>query len=186
LPLDQIVTTLVGVIADTHIPQRLKRLPGGIAQAFDGVALILHAGDINCPSVLDELGRIAPVLAVSGNADPPWWNLPRRRVVEVGGCRIGLTHGHGGWRRYLANKVRDNLGDWRHSRYLRYAREAFQDVDVIVTGHTHRAHLVYVDEVLLFNPGSVAPDYYNTRGPIVGLLRIEAGMARAEVVRVSA
>jgi len=179
------VTTLVGVIADTHIPQRLKRLPAGIDRVFDGVALILHAGDINSRRILDELSRIAPVLAVTGNADPPWWKLPRSRVVEVEGCRIGLTHGHGGWRRYLADKVRDNLGGWEQSRYLRYAREAFQDVDVIVTGHTHRPHLAYVEETLLFNPGTVAPDYYTFPGPTVGLLRIKDGVARAEVVRVS-
>jgi putative phosphoesterase len=178
------VTTLVGVIADTHVPQRLRRLPAGIDRAFDGVSLILHAGDINCLSVLVELGRIAPVLAVTGNADPPWWKLPRSRVVEVEGCRIGLTHGHGGWRRYLADKVREKLGNWRQSRYLRYAREAFQDVDVIVTGHTHRPHLAYVGGTLLFNPGTIAPDYYTFPGPTVGRLRIEAGVARAEIAPV--
>ena len=184
LPLDRTVTTLVGVIADTHVPQRLKRLPAGINQVFDGVSLILHAGDINSLRVLHELGRIAPVLAVTGNADPPWYKLPRRRIVEVDGCRIGLTHGHNGWRRYLVDKVRDNLGGWKQSRYLCYARQAFQDVDVIVTGHTHRPHLAYVDGALLFNPGAIAPDYYTFPGPTVGLLSIQDGVARAEVAPV--
>lgn len=176
------MTTLVGVIADTHIPQRLKRLPPGIAHAFDGVKLILHCGDINGTRVLDELGQIAPVLAVSGNADPPWLGLPSSRLIHVDGCRIGLVHGHGGWRRYLADKVRDRIGGWSRVRYLGYASEAFQDVDVIVTGHTHRPHLVYMGHILLFNPGSVAPDYYITAGPTVGILRIERGIARAELV----
>jgi putative phosphoesterase len=177
------VTTLVGVIADTHIPQRLKRLPEGIAQVFDGVKLILHCGDINTLRVLEELGRIAPVLAVCGNADPPWLGLPRQRLIHVDGCRIGLAHGHGGWRRYLADKVRDRVGGWDQARYLRYANREFQDVNVIVTGHTHRPHLAYVGNVLLFNPGSVAPDYYFTDGPTVGILRIESRIARAELVR---
>jgi putative phosphoesterase len=176
------VTTLVGVIADTHVPQRLKRLPEGIAQTFDGVKLILHCGDINSTRVLDELGRLAPVVAVSGNADPPWLGLPQRRLIHVDGCRIGLAHGHGGWRRYLVDKVRDRIIGWKQSRYLRYASEEFQDVDVIVTGHTHRPHLAYVGSVLLFNPGSAAPDFYVTTGPTVGILRIEAGVARAELV----
>ena len=176
------MTTLVGVIADTHVPQRLKHLPAGIDRAFRGVAFILHAGDINCQQVLDELGHIAPVLTVAGNADPPWWNLPRRRVVQVESCRIGLTHGHGGWRRYLANKVRERVLDFEQARYLRYARQAFADVDVIVTGHTHRPHLAHLDGALLFNPGSVAPDYYTTDGPTVGVLYIEGGTARAEIV----
>ena len=178
------MTTLVGVIADTHVPQRLKRLPAGIDRVFDGVSLILHAGDINSRSVLVELGRIAPVLAVIGNADPPWCKLPRSLIVEVDGCRIGLTHGHGGWRRYLADKVLQKLGNWQLSRYLLYAREAFQDVDVIITGHTHRPHLAYVGGALLFNPGAIAPDYYAFPGPIVGRLHIEAGVARAELAPV--
>jgi putative phosphoesterase len=179
------VATLVGVIADTHVPQRLRRLPPGIAEAFEGVTLILHAGDINSPQVLDELNRIAPVRAVAGNADPPWWKLPRSLVVEVDGCRIGLTHGNGGWRRYLVNKVRETLLGYNQRRYLRYARQAFPGVDVIVTGHTHRSHLAYLGGALLFNPGSVAPDYYTADGPTVGILYIEAGVARAQVVPLS-
>lgn len=176
------MTTLVGIIADTHVPQRLKCLPPGIAQAFDGVQLILHAGDINTLGVLEELSCIAPVLAVMGNADPPWWDLPRRRVVQVEGCHIGLTHGHGDWQRYLVNKVRDKLLGFEQSRYLRYAREAFDDVDVIVTGHTHRPHLTHVNGALLFNPGTVAPDYYTPAGPTVGVLCVEAGVVQAKIV----
>jgi putative phosphoesterase len=178
------VTTLVGVIADTHISQRLRHLPDGIAAAFEGVRLILHCGDINRQSVLEELGRIAPVLAVAGNADPPWLGLPRQRLIVVDGCRIGLTHGHNGWSSYLTDKFRDRIGGWQQDRYLRYARQAFRGVDVIVTGHTHRPHLKYIGQVLLFNPGSIAPDYYGTGGPTVGLLRVESGLARAEVVPV--
>ena len=176
------MTTLVGVIADTHVPQRLKCLPPSIAQVFDGVALILHAGDINSLRVLDELGRIAPVVAVAGNADL-WLDLPRSCIVQVEGCRIGLTHGHSSWRHYLLDKLRDNLGHYDLARYLRYASEAFRDVDVVISGHTHRPHLTYVGQVLLFNPGAVAPDHYTTTGPTVGLLRIKDGVARAEVVR---
>jgi len=176
------LTTLVGVIADTHVPQRLRRLPPGIAQVFDGVKLILHCGDINTQHVLDELGGIAPVLAVAGNADPPWLGLPRRRVVHVDGCRIGLAHGHGNWKRYAADKFRDRIGGWKLERYLGYASETFEDVDVIVTGHTHRPHLVYAGNVLLFNPGSVAPDHYIAGAPTVGLLHVESRLARAELV----
>ena len=176
------MTTLVGVIADTHVPQRLKYLPPDIARAFDGVALILHAGDINSQHVLDELERIAPVVAVSGNADL-WLDLPRSRIVQVESCRIGLTHGHGNWRRYFLDKLRDRLGPYNLARYLRYASEAFRDVDVVISGHTHQPHLAYGGKVLLFNPGSVAPEYHTTVGPTVGLLRIQDSVVRAELVR---
>ena len=176
------MTTLVGVIADTHVPQRLKCLPHGIAKVFDGVALILHAGDINSQRVLDELQHIAPAVAVAGNADFGF-DLPRSRIVQVEGCRIGLVHGHGGWRRYLVDKLRDRLAPYNSARYQRYASETFRDVDVVISGHTHRPHLTYVGKVLLFNPGSVAPDYHTTTGPTVGLLHIQDSIARAELVR---
>jgi hypothetical protein len=177
------MTTFVGVIADTHVPQRINSLPDGISRALKDVKLILHCGDINFPRVLQELGRIAPVIAVAGNADPPWLGLPGSRIVIVNGCRIGMTHGHGGWQSYVMDKFRDRLGGWKQSRYLGYAGEAFQGVDVVVTGHTHRPHLKYVGGVLLFNPGTAAPNYYGTGGPTVGRLHIEAGIARAELIQ---
>ncbi len=176
------MTTLVGVIADTHVPQRLNCLPSNIGQVFDGAAIILHAGDINSQRVLDELECIAPVVAVAGNADFGF-DLPRSRVVQVEGCRIGLVHGHGGWRRYFVDKFRDRLAPYNSARYQRYASETFRDVDVVISGHTHRPHLTYMGKVLLFNPGSVAPDYYTTAGPTVGLLHIQDSTARAEWVR---
>ena len=177
------MTTRVGVIADTHVPQRRACLPDGIADSFAGVELILHAGDINLPRVLDELSRIAPVVAVAGNADPPWLDLPYSRMVQVDGCRIGLTHGHGGWKRYLKNKLTERWRRVRYLSYLRYARETFTDVDVIVTGHTHRPHLIYDGNTLLFNPGSAGPDYYlPALRPTVGLLHIRDGLAQAELI----
>ena len=52
----------LGLISDTHIPEVTKELPPQIAKALQGVDLILHAGDVYAPFVLDELERIAPVL----------------------------------------------------------------------------------------------------------------------------
>ena len=101
----------IGVIADTHVPQRLRRLPDGIPAAFRGVDLILHAGDLNSVRVMAELEEIAPVQAVVGNADLFRSGLPLTRVLEIEGRRIGLTHGHGGWARYLVGKGRDLLGE---------------------------------------------------------------------------
>ena len=58
----------VGVISDTHIPH-FKQLPAAIWQHFDGVELIIHAGDLSVLSVIDELETIAPVVAVQGNVE---------------------------------------------------------------------------------------------------------------------
>ena len=173
----------LGIIADTHIPQRLARLPDGIERAFRGVDLILHAGDLNSLRVLDDLNQIAPTLAVVGNADLFGTGLPRRRIVEVGGRHIGLTHGHGSWPRYLMRKVIEAFS-YDNDFYARAARAEFasDDVSAVVFGHTHRAHYQTIDGVLLFNPGPIAPTYYNTRGPQVGLLRIETDRLSAEVI----
>jgi putative phosphoesterase len=166
----------LGIVADTHVPQRLAQLPDRLADALRGVDLILHAGDITSRQVLIELEKIAPVQAVAGNADLVGHGLPLTRVIEIEGRRIGLVHGHGGWAKYLAGKVRDRLG-YREEYYLKIVAESFGRVDAaridaIVFGHTHRVFTEIRSGVLLFNPGPVAPDYYNTPGPQIGLLHV--------------
>ena len=99
---------ILGVIADTHIPDRSKALHTAVLPAFEeaGVEAILHAGDVSTPRVIEELEAVAPVVAVLGNRD--WLalrHLPLTRVLEYDGLQIGMTHGHGGLRAYLAEKV---------------------------------------------------------------------------------
>ena len=75
----------LGIITDTHVPQRIKALPPRVFEVFRGVDRILHAGDINSRRVLDQLAEIAPVDAVAGNADLFRHGLPLTRVIEVDG-----------------------------------------------------------------------------------------------------
>ena len=173
----------LGIIADTHIPHRIKALPPGVFEVFRGVDYILHAGDINSRRVLDELAEIAPVQAVAGNADLFRHSLPLTRVIEVGGWRIGLVHGHGGWSRYLRSKVRDQFG-FDEERYLKIVHQSFGPVDAIVFGHTHRFYRAERSGVLLFNPGPIAPDFYNTPGPQVGLLHVSGQTLQIEIAAV--
>ena len=86
----------VGVVADTHVGENLPELPAEVCEVLAGVDLILHAGDIIDPAVLDALRAVAPVVAVRGNHDERRGHreLPRDVLVRVGGARIGLTHGH--------------------------------------------------------------------------------------------
>jgi len=176
--------TTLGIIADTHVPQRMPQLPEGIARAFRSVELILHAGDVNKNYVLEQLNRIAPTLAVAGNADLFRSGLPAKRVIEIAGKRIGLVHGHGSWWLYLLHKITD-LPTYNKSRYRYMAYAAFVDdhVDAIVFGHTHRPDVKTHRGVLLFNPGSVAPKYYETTGPQIGLLHIDADQIRTEIIK---
>jgi uncharacterized protein len=164
---------VLGVITDTHIPQRRKALPPRVFEVFRGVDRILHAGDINSRRVLDELAQVAPVDAVAGNADLFGHGLPLARLIEIEGKRIGLVHGHGGWARYLRSKMRDQLG-YDEERYLKIVHGSFGRVDAIVFGHTHRYYCASRSGILLFNPGPIAPDYYNTAGPQIGLLYASA------------
>ncbi len=83
------MTTRIGVISDTH---NLVR-PEAIA-ALAGSDLIVHAGDVCQPDVLDELARIAPVVAVRGNNDRGRWasRLPSFRTIDISGFRIHVIH----------------------------------------------------------------------------------------------
>ena len=80
---------LVGIISDTH-----GRLPQSVAKAFAGVDLIIHAGDIGEPDVLQALEKIAPTIAVRGNMDFGKWAaaLPWEDIITVGAITICALH----------------------------------------------------------------------------------------------
>jgi uncharacterized protein len=147
----------VGVVADTHCPEFIDRLPGRVGELLAGVDLILHAGDITSLETLAELGRIAPVEAVLGDHDAGL-DLPRRRLLEVGGRRIGLLHGNRShlWEEPVTFLGTVSLGLWWPTVGLdRFLLGAFPEADVVVYGHTHFAASRRVGGVLLFNPGPV-------------------------------
>lgn len=167
------------MIADTHVPDRIQVLPPRIFELFDGVDLILHAGDLSHPAVINELGEVAPVVAVQGNRDIFYranWKTPLHKVVEIGAVKIGLTHGHGGLGGYVKEKfLFVATGAFRYSRYEVQVRRWFNGVEAVVFGHTHFPVCKQVDGVLLFNPGSVGPDYKRREGASVGLLEVDGG-----------
>src|SRR5439155_19342605 len=77
---------LIGVISDTHGLMRPEA-----AQALAGSELIIHAGDVGDPGVLEELRKIAPVVAVRGNIDTRDW-LPEYQTVKRDGASIYVLH----------------------------------------------------------------------------------------------
>ena len=148
----------LGVVADTHCPEFLDRLPPRLMEALGGVDLILHAGDISAQGTLDELRRIAPVEAVRGDHDRALPSLPASREVTVEGKRIVIVHGNRShWIEEPSTLLWTlSLGYFTpHSGLPRALRRRFPDADAIVFGHTHRAHAETIDGVLLFNPGGV-------------------------------
>ncbi len=178
----------LGVVADTHIPDRLRALPPRLFDVLRGVDLILHSGDICHPRVLTELGALAPVVAVRGNRDVLYrahWTLPLDRIVEIGGVRIGLTHGHGGLWGYVAEKLLYYTVGFRLERLNAAVRTRFNftGVQVIVFGHSHFPVNACRDGVLMFNPGSVGPEYKTPLGATVGILTIRGNTASGEIVQ---
>jgi uncharacterized protein len=101
--------------------------------------LILHAGDFVEAGILAELRALGPVEAVHGNMDEDELQqlLPRRRVVEVGEARIGMTHNPG-----QASGREERLAGW------------FGDCDAVVYGHTHQPQVTRHGDIWLLNPGS--------------------------------
>jgi putative phosphoesterase len=152
------MTTRIGVVADSHCPEFLDRLPARIFEVLDGVDLILHAGDIDGVETLAELRRVAPVEAVRGDHDRSLEVLPVSREVTVEGKRIVIVHGQ---RSHWIEEPNTlmwtlSLGYFTPNRGLAQAlKRRFPHADVIVYGHTHTARAETIDGVLVFNPGGV-------------------------------
>lgn len=140
---------LVGVVADTHLYG--TPVPEHVMDALEGSDLILHAGDILEMAVLEQLSTVAETIAVRGNMDHGDVSrlLPARRVLDVMGFRIGLTHGHG-----------------PPSRITWKVAAEFGRVDCIVFGHTHEPLVKERDGVLFFNPGSPTDRMFAKRSTI--------------------
>ena len=161
------VTTRIVVLADTHIRRGApRRLPDAAYAALDDADLILHAGDIVCGDVLDELGGFAPTLAVLGNNDAELvGRLPEQRIVTVEGLRIGMIHDSGP----------------RAGRERRLRRR-FPDADVVVFGHSHiPVDAPGLDGQWLHNPGSPTE---RRRQPVhtIGRLEVDDGRLVAHAI----
>lgn len=162
-------TIVVGLIADTHGLFRPE-----IARAFHGVTMILHAGDVGGPSVLEALRKIAPVEAVFGNVDDPFDPaLASERVAMIGGLTVHVSHGH-------------ELG--RPTPELVLSRYSG---DVLVFGHTHRA-VVLRDRGgrIVVNPGAAGPRRFDLQPSVARLTVVVDGVdfrgrPRAEVEVIS-
>lgn len=147
----------IGVLSDTHgllRPQALEMLSGS--------ELIIHAGDIGAPWIVDQLMTIAPVRAIRGNTDRDPWaqRMPDSLVVEVEQIRILVVHD--------ANPI---AGGCKADRYA-----------AVVSGHSHQPLIDERDGVLFFNPGSAGPRRFNL--PVsVGKLYVDGARVRGRLLK---
>ncbi|MEM2864596.1 MAG: metallophosphoesterase family protein [Candidatus Bathyarchaeia archaeon] len=154
-------TKAIGLISDTHIPSRARRMPDRVAEVFSHVDLIIHAGDLTCMRVVDELEAFAPVLAVHGNMDPPEvkTRLPGMDSTMINGWRIGVIHDAGAL--------------WGMKTMRRIAEE--NRLDILVSGHIHRSFMRWDRGVLFINPGSPTnPLPPIITEPTIGLILVSA------------
>ena len=158
------MSPLAAVIADTHIPRRARALPEGLTPHLERADLILHAGDLMDPKLLNDLAVYAPTRAVRGNLDPQEAGLPEERRFGFGGVRVAMVHDSG-----------PKKG--RRSR----VRRRFPEARVVVFGHSHIPWLEDEDGLLLLNPGSPT-DKRRQPEHTFALLRVEGGEVTAEIL----
>jgi len=127
---------MVGLISDTH-----GLLRDETVEAMRGSELIIHAGDVGKPAILDALRKLAPVVVVRGNIDDGAWakTLPPTAVAEIDGKTIYVLH---------------NI----HELDLDPAAAGFH---VVVSGHSHKPARFEKAGVLYVNPGSAGPRRFN-------------------------
>jgi uncharacterized protein len=143
----------IGVISDTHGLLREEA-----STVLAGSDLIIHAGDVGDPEILERLRKLAPVVAVRGNIDKaPWTSaLPKTTMVEAGSRRIYVLHDI-------------------HELDLDPAKAGF---DIVISGHSHRPSQERRAGVIYLNPGSAGPRRF--RLPITAAL-IHMGVEILEV-----
>jgi putative phosphoesterase len=147
---------VVGIIADTHgliRPQALAELSGS--------DLIVHAGDIGAPGLIEELARIAPTLAVRGNVDTGPWaaGLPATAVVAAGDHKFYLLHD-------VAELDLD---------------PAAAGFAAVIYGQSHQPAIESRDDVLFLNPGSAGPRRF-TLPVTLARVRISDGVLHPDII----
>ena len=157
----------VAVIADTHMPRGVRRLPDACVERLRDADLVLHAGDFVTLAVLNELRALGPpVEAVAGNMDEPELKelLLKERVVEVDGARIAMLHEAGP----------------RAGRQARLAVR-FPDCQAVVYGHTHMPHVERFQHLWILNPGSPTERRSSPRHSMI-VLRVDGDEIEPELV----
>ena len=144
----------IGLISDTHGLLRPEAI-----RFLDGSDHIIHAGDIGKPDILGLLAALAPVTAVRGNNDSGGWarSIPSSARLTIGKVRILVVH------------------DLKE-----LDQPVLEDVDVIVSGHSHKPRVEERDGVLYVNPGSAGPRRF-TLPVAVAELEISGASVRARV-----
>jgi putative phosphoesterase len=129
------------LLADTHIPNRARDLPGPVWDEVLRADVVIHAGDWVEVDVLEALeAKASRLVACWGNNDGPALRsrLPERADVTLEGLRFAVTHETG-------------AASGREARMS----QRYPDTDVLVFGHSHIPwDTTTASGLRLLNPGS--------------------------------
>lgn len=144
----------IGVLSDTH-----GKLREEVVEILRGCDVILHAGDINTPKVVESLRKIAPLYIVRGNADKEWAEgLPESLTEEICGLRVFMVHN----KKYLPKEI--------------------GNFDLMVFGHSHKYEERREGNCLFLNPGSCGPRRFSQ--PVtMAVVEVEEETGITRVVR---
>ena len=147
---------IVGIISDTH-----GLISDSAVIALAGSKLIIHAGDIGDPAIIEKLKIIAPVFPVKGNMDKGIWTreIPDSEIVDDGAVSLYILH----------DISRIDLDP------------AASGFSAVIFGHTHRPFIERQNGVLFINPGS-ATRPRNNYPPSVVLLKVTDRFLEAQLV----
>jgi putative phosphoesterase len=165
----------IGVISDTHVPDRVGSLHPDIIPTFEQLKVdhIVHAGDLSSQGVLEPLKKIAPVSFAKGNRD---WFLESGhglvKFIDFDQIKIAISHGHGGFFPYFRDKIPYYLYGYRFERYVKRLKSITEDAHVIIFGHSHQVENQWVNGRLFFNSGSAYDGGNDGSGPTIGLIEI--------------
>jgi len=149
----------IGVISDTHGLLRPEAI-----EALKGSSLIIHAGDVGEPEVLEALKRIAPVVTVRGNVDQEPWcqSLPLTEAVEVGQMWIYVLH-------ELSNLDIDPIT---------------AGFGCVIFGHSHQPSMETRNGIIFLNPGSAGPRRFNL--PVcVAVIGVEENILKPQLIELT-
>ena len=147
----------LGLISDTHGLLRDEAL-----DALQGCDLIIHAGDIGSPSVIDGLGAIANVVAVRGNMDRDEiaGKCPLTEIIQLNEVLLYVIHDIG--RLDIDPKA--------------------SGIEAVIFGHSHQPIIQKQKGILYVNPGSAGPRRFKL--PVsVGKLHIKGNKLDAEIIK---
>lgn len=144
----------IGVLSDTH-----GKLRDEVVEVLRKCDVILHAGDINTPKVMESLKEIAPLYIVRGNADKEWAEgIPETLSEEICGLRIFMVHN----KKHLPKE----MGNY----------------DLAVFGHSHKYEERREGNCLYLNPGSCGPRRFSQ--PVtMAVVEVEEETGDIQVIR---